>query len=211
MIKDSLLFISLVLLLSSTNVNAQTDLRFGVKGGLNLATFSSGDLSNPTLTARYHAGVYGRVPLPLMLSLQAEALYSLKGTTIEETFGHNKVNGDIELGYVDVAAIINFKILKAILLQGGFTLGVITSSDVKNNSDTQGNINLEQVLQENNFNDLDPGYLLGIEFDIKRLSLGFRYTHSLDNIITDVSYPGFPEIRNTVYQSYMGFRLTKSK
>lgn len=207
--KDLCALIALMVLTSTFTSNAQKDLRFGVKGGINLATFSSGDLSDQAITTRYHAGLYGRIPLPLMFSLQAEALYSLKGTTLEESFGQNKINGKVELGYVDFAALLNFKILKVIVLQGGFTLGVLAKAKTENNDDTQGTINLEQVLNESNFNDLDPGYALGIEFDIRRLSLGFRYNHSLDNITKDVSYPGFPEIRNTVYQSYVGFRLNK--
>jgi hypothetical protein len=211
MMKNICYLVSLLLLFNATNLKAQKDLRFGVKGGLNMATFSSGDLSDQSLTARYHAGLYGRIPLPLMLSLQAEALYSLKGTAIEESFGQTKINGDVELGYVDLAAIVNFKILKVILLQGGFSLGFLTNASVANNSDAQGTTNLEQILPESSFNDLDPGYLLGIEFDIKRLSLGFRYTHSLDNITSDVSYPGFPELRNTVYQTYVGLRLLRGK
>src|SRR5688572_1960229 len=91
----------LLIFLSAGHLSAQTDFRLGIKGGLNISKFHSPDVIHDYTAAGYHAGVFARIPLTDHLSIQPEAIYSLKGSRVREMFGEFITKADIRLSYID--------------------------------------------------------------------------------------------------------------
>ncbi|HEY0274293.1 MAG TPA: porin family protein [Chitinophaga sp.] len=71
---------------STTNPEPPTRVRFGIKGGLNLANISNnndGSTDKDKTLAAWHAGLIVDLPLSPILSLQPGVFYSSKGSKIE--------------------------------------------------------------------------------------------------------------------------------
>jgi hypothetical protein len=81
-----LLAIFVIFLFTSTSLFA-VDFSFGVKGGVNLATFGGEDTfiygMDSTMKFGFSAGVFGSVILSDMVSIQPSVLFTLKGTAFE--------------------------------------------------------------------------------------------------------------------------------
>ena len=104
--------IAFLLLLLPSGIFAQADFRLGVKGGMNISTFNSQDISNDYVTAGYHFGAYARLPITGNLSIQPEAQYSLKGTTMNEAIGNYMAKADLRLEYIDAIGLLDLQFAK---------------------------------------------------------------------------------------------------
>lgn len=94
-----------VLILGISTTQAQM-LQFGVKGGLNFANYTGGDVAGfdfKTITS-YHMGVVMEVKVFEHFSLQPELLYSTQGSELDG-FGEQIKN---ELGYLSVPVLAKF-------------------------------------------------------------------------------------------------------
>jgi opacity protein-like surface antigen len=100
--------ISLILtlcLLGIFTLNAQM-LQFGVKGGVNFANYTNGEIEGVDFNqvTSYHFGLVTEIKLLGNLSLQPELLYSTQGSELEG-FGEQIKN---ELGYISLPVMAKF-------------------------------------------------------------------------------------------------------
>lgn len=71
---------------TTTTTEESTGVRFGIKGGLNLANIStsnSGATDNAKTLASYHAGIIVDFPLSPIISIQPGVFFSSKGSKVE--------------------------------------------------------------------------------------------------------------------------------
>src|SRR3569833_2944836 len=54
--------------------------KFGIKGGYNLTTLYSSDVSTDHMKSGWNAGVFAKLPVTRGFSIQPEVLYSVKGS-----------------------------------------------------------------------------------------------------------------------------------
>jgi len=93
---------ALTLLFISTFASAQnkdTQPRFGVKGGLNLANLYINDVNNEQAKWGFHAGVWSKLPVGEFFAIQPEILWSSKGFQLGARYNH----GLREIGKSDIA------------------------------------------------------------------------------------------------------------
>ena len=71
----------LLLIAASTASYAQSTAKFGIKGGVNLSNFYSGDdISDNNVKPGFQAGLYARLPIiEDVLFVQPELIYTRKG------------------------------------------------------------------------------------------------------------------------------------
>ena len=164
--------------------SAESDLKakFGIKGGLNLTTLYSSDVSSDHMKAGFDAGVFAKLPVTKGFSIQPEILYSLKGA--KNTYS-NFVQGDGEyrfnLGYVEVPVLAVVNLAPNFNLHlGGYAAYLVNSNikNVDNNGEVQGATNLST----SDFNRWDFGLVGGLGFDIENFTLGARYNYGLSEI-----------------------------
>ena len=188
---DLRVFMLGVALFLATNVFAQEQqtsaesglkAKFGIKGGLNLTTLYSSDVSSNHWKAGFDAGVFAKLPVTKGFSIQPEVLYSLKGA--KDTYS-NFVQGDGEyrfnLGYVEVPVLAVVNLAPNFNLHlGGYAAYLVNSNikNVDNNGEVQGATNLST----SDFNRWDFGLIGGLGFDIGNFTLGARYNYGLSEI-----------------------------
>jgi hypothetical protein len=181
--------------------------KLGIKGGLNLTTLYSSDVSTSHMKAGFNAGIFAKLPVTRGFSIQPELLYSLKGA--KSTY-NNFVQGNGEyrfnLGYIEMPVLAVVNIAPNFNLQAGGYAAYLTNANVKNvnnNGDVQGATDLNA----DNFNRWDFGLAGGAAFDIENFTIGARYNYGLSQIGKSGSLSGqFAQgMKNAGFSFYIGF------
>ena len=107
-------FLIVTLLTISQVTLAQSNLRFGIKAGLNYANFTNTDVKTDAITS-YHAGILMEFSLFDNLAIQPELLYSTVGAS------YDNLTEDIknELGYISIPVLAKFNLSETLFLEAG--------------------------------------------------------------------------------------------
>ncbi len=105
--KSKIITLSLFLSLAIVPAARAGSNNFGVKGGMNVAGQSvkyNGDGVKTSSYTGFHAGIFYKIDLPLGLGVQAEALYSRKGSFY--TSGNDKIGNRFD--YLDIPVYLRW-------------------------------------------------------------------------------------------------------
>jgi len=189
--KVYLLFVVAALLISVSSVNAQK-IKFGIKGGLNLASFYGENVGTDTKTGLYIGGFLEN-KFSEKLSLQAELLYSEKGAV-----NYADCDFKFKFNYFTVPVVCKYYFADWIILQFGPQFGFNILSDF-----TDGNVTVDyEEVSGENINTFDFGLNLGAEvFVTKHIALNARYNFGLTEVVNDT------KMKNSVMQFGMAYRF----
>ncbi|QKG53227.1 porin family protein [Hymenobacter sp. BRD67] len=196
--------------------NAQSGvLKYGVKGGFSLSSYSGSEAGDVTFKPGFTAGALINYGFSDLISLQVEALYSQKGALVQNystaaTTNNTQFRSTVQ--YIDVPVLAKFTTGengKGLFFEVGpqasflvatrdFTrpkdAGAGSSQEVEINTDT------------NHLNKVAIGYVGGIGYQLTSgLGLGIRYTGDFSNVYKDGINP-LPGVtttnnfRNSVFQ-----------
>ncbi len=170
---------------SANQANAQT----GIKGGLNLANVkydvsAMGFSMDETTDMRigFHAGVFTNLALNDMLSIQLEALYTIKGSKEEEEFFGDTFEIETELAFVEVPVLLRFNVpidgdTRPYLLAGGHVGYLLDATE----SEDGQSIDISDELNEINFGaSFGAGVSFGSFFIEGRYDLGLANLADVD-------------------------------
>lgn len=191
------LFLSLFILGFSLSAQAQTDLKYGAKVGLNFANLSGNDAPQgaSTRTGLVIGGflTYNFAP---MFGLQPEVLYSMKGSS----GATNGVSYTFSLNYIEIPALLKFYIplapgspISANLYAGpDFAFNVASSVETSFNGQTN------TTDESSNTKGFDFNIMFGggVGFNVGPTTLGveLRYTLGTGTVASDGS-----DIKNGVF------------
>ena len=141
--------------------------RFGVKGGLNIATIGGADEANALIGV--HLGGFAEINVWKKLYVQPELLFSTQGARIKY-YGEPAFN--VNLNYINVPVVAKYYITKQFTVEAGPQLGLLVSS--KNIEDEKS---------------VDAGFNLGAGYNFTdNFSVGIRYTIGLTSIYDNNDY-----------------------
>lgn len=204
--------------------NAQSGVKYGLKGGFNGATFSGTDSKGSEYKAGFAAGGFLNFGLSDVFSVQPELLYSQKGASIDNfqgSSGNTNATFKSTLGYLDVPIMLRFTAGDD--GKGPFFEAGPQGSFVLHNRDfTQtGGTNTQSTANTStdDLNKVVVGYVAGIGYQITSgLSLGIRYTGDVSQVYKDGAsraYPykagsnqlngNNPNVHNSVFQFQVGY------
>jgi hypothetical protein len=178
----------------SISFSANAQVKFGVKGGLNITNLSGGLVADATAALKsysgFNAGVALNIQLPLGFALQPEVLYSQNGSNIKllpEGGALDKLLEDYKTSFVVGSIQV------PVGLQWGIKLGPVRpyaqlvpyigfplSFKVKSQLAEENT-----KLEKEDFNTLDYGVGAGIGVDVWKLQVSARYNWSLGKLYTD--------------------------
>ncbi len=178
----------------------------GFKGGFNYSNLQNeGDaVDDKNALPGFHAGVFGRIAPSNAIGIQAELLYTTKGTKLvwdglidqELTFN---------LAYAEVPLFVVIRLGEALELHAGGYGGYLLSSKVKTDGDLG---DASEDLDRDNFNGLDYGLLGGIGFNLGAAQIGARYNYGLAKLASsDGADLILGDARNSVAQVYLAIGL----
>jgi opacity protein-like surface antigen len=199
--------LSLALLAGAAGVaNAQTGVKYGLKGGFNGSTFSGADSKGSEYKAGFAAGAFLNFGLSDNFSIQPEVLYSQKGASVDNFLGTNNTIKQT-LGYLDVPIMFRYNIGedgKGFFVeagpQGSFVLHQRTFEEDGSGKEISGS----RTTSTDGLNKVVVGYVGGLGYQITSgLQLGLRYTGDFSQIYKQEN--GAPNVHNSVFQFQVGY------
>ncbi|NER14586.1 outer membrane beta-barrel protein [Leptobacterium flavescens] len=183
--KKLLFFLSVSLL--AVGANAQ-DVKFGVKGGLNVANITGSDISLDSRIS-LHLGVTSEISLTDKFSLQPELLYSAQGSDIGDLI-------TIELDYLSLPILAKYYIADGFSVEAGPQFSFLVNDNVSFDDGLGG----QTVDIDANSFDLGASLGLGYKFDMGIFTQA-RYTIGITALDEN------PDIRNGNFQLSVGYQF----
>jgi hypothetical protein len=141
--------------------NAQKT-RFGVKGGLNIATIGGANDANALIGVQL--GGFAEINVWKKLYIQPELLFSTQGAKFDGYYGER--DQTVNLNYINIPVVAKYYITKQFSVEAGPQLGFLVSSK-----------NIE------NEKSVDLGFNLGAGYNFTdNFSVGARYTIGLSSV-----------------------------
>ena len=141
--------------------NAQKT-RFGIKGGLNIATIGGADEANALIGVQL--GGFAEINVWKKLYIQPELLFSTQGAKYDQYYGERDLT--VNLNYINIPVVAKYYITKQFSVEAGPQLGLLVSSK-----------NIE------NEKSVDAGFNLGAGYNFTdNFSVGIRYTIGLTSV-----------------------------
>jgi len=152
---------------------AQTDPAFGIRGGVNFASFNDFKQEVDSRRVGLVAGAYGIFPITgTSFLVQPEVLYTQKGA---------EINGvEIKFSYIEIPVLVRVNIAAKHQMTPHLYLGPYASFNLNVEEDppAQGNV----PSAEERTNNIVYGLSLGGGVDINSINIGLRYNHDFKNV-----------------------------
>lgn len=164
----------------------QAQVRFGFKGGANLANIT-GDAEGLKMKIGFNAGAVAKISVSESFSIQPELVYSNQGATMEE--------GDVKihLNYINIPVMFQYNV-SGFILETGPQVGFLSSAKAKADGETA---DMKEL-----FKSIDFAWGVGVGYQMPGSGLGIsaRYNIGLAKINDS---EGDEKVKNSVIQ--LGF------
>jgi hypothetical protein len=162
-----------VLAISSMLAVQAQNVKFGVKGGLNLSKLTSTD--GAKVLAGFNAGALANFKLDESWAIQPEVQYSTQGTKAQkDILGLLTTEGTMKLDYINVPVLAQYHI-ESFYLEAGPQVGFMTAAKAKS-----GNVTVDV---KDSVKTVDFGLNFGFGYQLDMgLGIGARYNFGLTNV-----------------------------
>lgn len=175
-----------------TGTVAAQNVKFGIRGGLNLSKVSSfsyrtnSGTSEQTVATEYkpgfHAGVYADIGINNLISIQPEIIYSQKGYKNDYTLLGVRRTTTVSYNYLDIPFMAKIKTGTGFNFLAGPAVSFLMDRKVRDSGDGGSFESGDGVIDEDNFRKADIGGIVGAEYDFGKFNLGARYNFGLQQL-----------------------------
>jgi hypothetical protein len=178
--------------------SASAQITYGAKAGVNFANVSFADEDVPSSSRiGLLAGAFATVPLTGWLSVQPEAIYTVKGASIDIF----DIESDYIVDYLEVPVLARVPIQRRVYL----AVGPSIAFRIRARSRTSFVGSTEEVNIADDVESLDIGVVGAAGLEMGRWVFDGRYTHGFSD--TDADTSDNVKIRNRVFSVSAGFRF----
>jgi long-subunit fatty acid transport protein len=196
-------FLSMITILSLGFANAQ-EVKFGLKGGLNVAnlSFSGNGAPSTSSLVGFHIGGFTEIKVSDKFSVQPELLYSTQGAKFKMSQDGVTLNS-FKLGYINLPVMAKYYVAKNFSLEAGPQLGFLTSAKANaSGSGTTVDVDVKKI-----FETIDFGLNFGAAYDLtEKFSAGLRYNLGLSNI-AKTEEGDSDTVKNSVFSLSIGYKF----
>jgi hypothetical protein len=184
-----------LLVVAGMTLNAQRA-DFGIKGGLNLSSWSNNNDSRGYANrVGYHAGVFSQVHLSPFFAIQPEVVYSSQGTKYTDVANREH---NLQLNYINIPVMAQVKVGGGLYAQAGPQIGFLMG--VK---DKVGDVETD-FFTTDDFKKTDVALGFGLGFaGASPFGIDARYNLGLTNL----NEGGGNNIKNNTLQIGLTYRL----
>jgi hypothetical protein len=171
----------------------QAQIKIGVKGGLNLSTFSGKDAEDAKSKTGFYAGVIGQFGLGEKFSVQPEVVYSTQGAKgkMEGDPGYTFETKD-EFNYINIPVLFQYKHSSGLFAQTGPQLGILLSAKEKMEGESR---DVKEYIKSTDF-----GWAVGIGYLSKfNVGINARYNFGISKL-GQQDVEGMSKVFNRVFQ-----------
>lgn len=198
--KTIICLVAAVMTLCATTGAKAQKVGFGVKGGLNLSTWTQDESK---WRVGFHVGGFANIKFNKMFAIQPELMYSMEGnawdseisTTVLGTEYYAKSKYSVTTHKLIVPVMFQVTPIRELTLEAGpqfgFNLSMKGHLDFETNVIGQKNYEEDLDYDSDDYNTFELGLALGARFNIaKNMSVGARYVYGLTPVIDEVKVNG---------------------
>jgi hypothetical protein len=164
---------------------SDSEMSFGAKGGLNMATVSNATGSSALIGA--HIGGFAEFKLSDKFAVQPELLFSMQGAKFD--------SGSFSLNYINVPVMAKYYVADAFSVEAGPQIGFLMSAKDDGEDVKDG------------YNTIDFGVNFGAGYDLnEKMVLGLRYNLGLSDLQKDLP-SGYDGSKNGVLSLSFGYKF----
>lgn len=184
--------------------------RYGIRGGLNLSDLYVSDAKQADFRIGFNLGLFAKLPVFKMVSLQPELNFTNKGADVVYT--NTFVNGTAryKLDYIELPVMVVVNVSQFFNVQAGVYGAALVNSNTRNKA-SGDKFNFADNIESADYNKLDAGIALGGGIDMGAIGIGVRYSLGFTKIGKDKTYMGstyrFPDGTNGVINFYASLSL----
>jgi hypothetical protein len=173
------------------------DARFGLKGGLNVATTTNSQGGERGSRLGLNAGVLAHIHLDPMWAIQPEVVYSSQGAKYTVLDGEH----ELALNYINIPVQVQYMFNNGFRVQTGPQVGFLATVKDKLNGAETG------IFSSDDFKSVDFSWSVGLGYQgASGLGIDGRYNFGLSNI----NDAGTATVHNNVFQIGLFYLLNKS-
>ncbi len=173
-----------------TTINAQ-EVRLGAKAGANFASLNGDDVDDIDGRTSFHVGGVANIGITELFSIQPEVIYSSQGFS-----GDDDGDVTVNLDYINVPVMADFKLAEGFSLQGGAQVGFNISSKIDFDGDKEDIDDIQTI---------DFGVGIGAQY-ILPMNLFFqaRYVIGITNVYEEIEGMDL-DAKNSVISVSVGY------
>ncbi len=201
------IILSFIVLLGYS-VNAQQEVKFGPKAGVNFSTLSN--VSKAKMLTGFYVGAVAEIKFSEKFSIQPELVYSSQGAkndyteTIAGISTHHHNHDKVE--YINIPILAKYYIYNGLSVELGPQFGFLVKAESKDEISANGTTFENKRDFKNEVNSFDFGIGAGLAYD---LSNGFfvnaRYNFGLTKVGKSDQY--YKDSKNGVTQIGVGYKF----
>jgi hypothetical protein len=201
----SLLLVTTIIGFAASEAAAQivTKPRAGIKGGLNASNLYVDDVNDENARLGFNAGLFGELVSTEGFGLQAELLYTTKGSknVYDEPFDQEiKYN----LNYLELPLLAVIK-LGAVDLHLGAYGGYLLDANISYDGDLADGVD---EIDKDNLKSWDYGLVGGVGINFGAMQIGARYNYGLVKLAdSDAAESLIGDSKNSCAQLFVAFNL----
>ena len=196
------LFFAAIAVMAFGVSNAQ-EIKYGAKGGLNIANIVGDDAGDANVFIGFNAGFFVEIPVADKLIFQPEILYSAQGLKSDGIIDGYNVDATLKFNYINVPLMFKYQVANKFSLEAGPYIGFLTSAKLK--FDVEG-LGSDTVDMKDDVKSTDFGIGVGMNYEFSDVIFAnARYQGCLTEI--GDSEAGGNSVKNSVFQIGLGFRF----
>ncbi|NIF05257.1 PorT family protein [Chryseobacterium sp. Tr-659] len=177
---------------TNTSTSASSPVRFGLKAGLNVSSFSGNDSKSK---AGFYGGVFANIPVAQDFSFQPEVLYSGMGAKSKADS-----NAKVNLDYISVPLMLQYNALPNLYLEAGPQFSFLINSKLKYKSNSADGKDL--------FKSFDFGLGIGAGYYFtQNIGVTARYVAGLTDILKNRPDLSEDKSKNGVFQVGLAYKF----
>ena len=194
------LFFTAILVFGTTSlIQAQSELAFGIKGGVNFSNLTGDGVdgfNDDNARTSFNLGAVLEIPVTERFAVQPEVFYSGQGFDLVQR--DDAQDTEFQLNYINVPVLAKIYLVQGLYLEAGPQVGFLVDSKIDGPNATIG-------LDEDNFNDIDFAGAVGVGYKFNGgLFLNARYTQGFSDVYDSGAGNGF-DAKNGVFAASVGF------
>lgn len=205
--------VAFAVLFGTVAVQAQEEVSFGVKGGVNFAKLQGDNIEDADGRTGFHLGAIVEIPVSEKFSIQPEVMYSQQGLQSEDNNGNSRSENILKLDYINVPVLAKYYITEGFSVEAGPQFGFLTKAESEfESSETIGGVTVESegtLDIEDEIAGFDMGAAIGAGYELNSgLFFQARYIIGLSNV-DDSDEGGLFEddLTNSNLQLSVGFKF----
>jgi len=185
----------------------------GVKAGVNASNMYTNDTWRYSKYENRHSrrGFFGRIAIADNLAFQPEFIYTMKGAgaaSIEAGLSRAMLRS--LLTTLEIPLLLVLRLNDNLSIHGGGYVAFLSKVKITNESNIDF-FDFEREMNEDDFESIDYGLVIGGSADFDNFSIGARYDYGLKTVGKDKFFAGtsklFPDARNSAWQLYFALNL----